>query len=798
MGMGGLMKWRMFWHVIKEVIPLVCLLFLILTTLVFAQQIGKYSNLIFSFQSSAEITQKLMLSLIPGIAVITLPVSLLLGTVIACSRSSSDNEMTAWQSLGISQTALASPFLAIGLVGTVITCYLSAYVAPAALRKQKSLVAQIVLQEANTRIKPHTFITNFPNLLLYVQNVDPHTHDWLGVFLLKNEPGGVSRLLTAERGQFRIESGQSLALEAQLLNGVSLEYRGQASTANAQLIPPSSQAAALFAKSTVKLADNPNTTDGADKDSGPGNLSQMSLREISEFAAQAKTDKERRQAVAEMHRRLAFPFACLTLTAMTFILAVQGRRFSTRPRTVIAVLFMAMGFYFLLVMGHNLSVSGAVPVWLGEWFSNLVYGAVILKSLASSKAPWPGFLSLIKSPLTPGAVSDPRSVRLLASKNQPAAPKSSRGVRVISLNLINYLLISEIVKYFALAASALVVTSIIFTLFDLIPSIVKSRTPLPYAASYLAYLTPQLFYLFAPFALLVGLLMSFSVLSRSNQLVVIASAGQNRMRTINAILVAAGALSLALWALSNYVLPHTNREQDARYNKIKGRQVEQTTIAFGRKWVFDKNDAIYGYQRVDPDNSLINTSIYRLDGDRGLIRSATHFGRATRVSPLTWMANDGWVETVTPYSTIERRAIQSRPEIINVSEGIGLFKRTTNESSKMSVAELRAHIAQLKDLGVSTLDLQIDLRRRTAFPLSCLVLAVLAIPFITAKQARRSGPLVSVSLSVGIGLVFQLLTTLFEAVGRQNNLPVGMAVWGPHILFVAVGLYLNFVRYRLQ
>src|SRR5262245_59381550 len=128
------MKWKMFWHTMKEVIPLVCILFFILTTLVFAQQISRYSNQILSFQSSPEITQKLLLSIIPIIAVITLPVSLLLGTVIACSRSSSDNELTAWQSLGIGQAALASPFLAIGLTGTIITSYLSAYVAPAALR----------------------------------------------------------------------------------------------------------------------------------------------------------------------------------------------------------------------------------------------------------------------------------------------------------------------------------------------------------------------------------------------------------------------------------------------------------------------------------------------------------------------------------------------------------------------------------------------------------------------------------------------------------------------------------------
>src|SRR5215475_6460802 len=391
------MKWRVFWHTTKEVIPLVCVLFLILTTLVFAQQFGKYSNLILSFQSSTETTRKLLLSLIPGIAVITLPVSLLLGTIITCSRSSSDNELTAWQALGLSQLTLAKPFLAIGFVGTIITCYISAHVAPSALRTQKSLITQIVLQEANTRIKPRTFINSFPNLLLYVQNVDPQTHNWLGVFLVQNDPGGSSRLLTAERGQFRIESGQSPTLEAQLFNGISFEYGGQSSPApNAQPIPPVSQSTVLFAKFTVRLSDHQSPADGGAKETNTGRLDQMTLREISKLTTTAKTDIERRQAVVEMHKRFAFPFACLTLTAMTFILAIHGRRFSTRPRTVIAILFLAMGFYLLLVLGQNLSVSGAVPIWLGEWFSNLVYGAVILKSLALSKAPWPGFLSLIK------------------------------------------------------------------------------------------------------------------------------------------------------------------------------------------------------------------------------------------------------------------------------------------------------------------------------------------------------------------------------------------------------------------
>ncbi len=796
--MSRLIKWKIFWYTAKEVIPLVFILFLILTTLVFAQQVSKYSSLILSFQSSPLIAQKFLSSLIPGIIVITLPVSLLLGTVVACSRLSSDNELTAAQSSGISQRTLARPFLMLGLAGTLLTSYLSAYVAPSSLKTLKSLRAQILLQEANTRIRPHTFVTSFPNLLLYVQNVDARTGDWLGVFLLQNDAtNGISRLLTAERGQFRIESAQSLALEAQLFNGISLEYGGQRPLdPGAQSTPPATQSTAIFQKSTVKLADNQNALD---ESGNTATLAEMTPSEISRFASSTKTERERRQAVAERHKRFAFPFACLTLTAMTFILAIQGRRFSTRPRTVIAVLFLAMGFYLLLVAGQNLAVSGKVPVWLGVWFSNILFGSFVVKSFVSNRPPFSRLISFIGSPLFPTvAGSEPAAKGPLGKGDQAAAGHAPKAGVARSLNLINYLLISEIVKYFVLGITALVATSTIFTLFDLIPAMIRNGASLPYAASYLAYLVPQLAYYVAPFSLLVALLMSFSVLSRSNQLVIIAGAGQSRWRMITATLVTSVALALTLWALSNYMLPYTNREQDTRYNTIKGRQIEQTTIAFGRKWAFGKNNTIYGYQRIEPDNSLVNGSVYHLARPQGRLESTVHFGKADQVSPSDWQVSEGWTETVKPDSTVERRTIQEPPKLITIVEGSGIFRRTTNESSKMSDEDLRSYITQLNSIGISTRELQIDLKKRLAFPFSCLTVAVLAIPFLTARQARRSGPLISVSLSVGIGLVFWLLTTFFEAAGKENNLPVGVAVWGPHVLFGAIGLYLNFFRYRLQ
>src|SRR5262249_15555123 len=155
--------------------------------------------------------------------------------------------------------------------------------------------------------------------------------------------------------------------------------------------------------------------------------------------------------IAETHKRFAFPFACLTLTAMTFILAIQGRRFTTRPRTVMAILFLAMGFYLLLVLGQNLALSGTVPGWLGGWFSNFIYGAFILRSFITNKTPCSGFLSFLIPPTPAGDVNDRSMSHTPGSERQVVVGKISRGIPVISLNLINYLLMSEVVKYFVLA-----------------------------------------------------------------------------------------------------------------------------------------------------------------------------------------------------------------------------------------------------------------------------------------------------------------------------------------------------------
>jgi LPS export ABC transporter permease LptG len=792
------MPWRLFFSIFKEALPFIALSFFILTTLVFIQQVGKSSNLPLLFNVPPLITYRFLLSLVPNIVVVTLPIALLVGTVITCSRLSSDGELTAAQSLSISKLNLALPFIALGLLGTLLTFYLSGYVTPRAMKELKSLKDTVIIQGARTRIVPDTFIDSFPGVLLYVQDVDPRTGDWLGVFILQQDAErGVSKLLTSERGQLTITTTPQITLEAALYSGLSLESK------MAQNVPSgdsNSQAVSKFDRFTIQLFRRSSDENGANGSAvSMTEMPEMTLGEVARAARE--NGKDQLRARVEWHRRLAFSFASLTLTCMTFIIALRGKRLSTRPRTVIVILFVAMAFYLLLIAGQNLALSGVVPAWFGPWFSTLLIAAYVIKSFITHKRflSYPVALGLFS--WLPSSLPLSRSADGGTKKKFWAGVSSARRRLIPSgfsiINLINYLIVSEIAKYFLLTLLVLIVTSIIFTLFDLIPSMAKSGTSISYAISYLAYLAPQMAYKVSPFAMLVAILLGCSILARSNQLVVIASAGQSKARSTIAIMVAALSLGSGLWFFSDYLLPFTNREQDIRYHKIKNKQLEQTTIAFGKKWVFGQNNIIYSYQRIDGNNSLVNASMYYLSPQKGVIERATHFSEAAQLSPILWRATNGWMDVIKPDLEIARKRLENDNQLIRIEDGPNLFRRMVNESSKMAARELDNYIKQLAGIGISTTDYKIDLMNRLAFPFSCLTLALLAMPFASTRHARRSTPITSIALGVGISVAFQLLMTFFDAAAKQASLPVTLAVWGPQILLLALGMYLNF-RFRSQ
>jgi len=749
-----------------EVVPFVVIAFLMLTTLILAQQVGRQPEII-SLSASLSLTAKALSYLLPNVAIITLPFALLIGTIVGLNRLSADSEIIAAKGSGLSLLKLATPLFALGIAATMASLLLTHYVSPWSIKQLRLTRDHLIRETLGQNIKPHTFSNYFPNYLIYIQEIDHVSGDWLGVFILNKDSTQATRLFTANRGEIRITDPPIPSIEIQLSQGLSLETFSNAAN---------NQNLAFFNKLTIKLSNLGNAATNTTFQESHLSVQEMPTYQLTDRMADQAQPKEMIQAAIEYHKRFALPFACLILVAIGTTVGVRASRYSGRAAGGALGFSVAITYYLILIAGQNLAISRTLAPAAGIWLANVICLVGIGAISISSRA-------LIYPYRIAPRTAHPYSSPLIPSK--PPKLMYNRN-RTHITSLINYILISELTKYFVLSLGCLVVISIIFTLFDLLPAMVRNNVSTQYTFIYLSYLTPQITYYVAPFALLVSVLTTYNILSRTNQLTALVAGGQGHLALSLPSLSAVALLIILLFTLSESVLPSTNREQDYRYHHIKGRQIEQAAIAFGQKWVYGLNHTIYSYQYRD--NLLLNTTAYHLDPSQYFLREITYAQAAIQTDPQTWSVSSGHRYEILNHQLSIVPSSPSHQLTLNIPEGHALFRRTTNEASKMKLSELRDYLQHLALIGASTTDLRIELEKKKAFPFTCLTLVALALPFALANTRRSA--FAGFGLSIGFSLAFWSATALLEAAGKRSLLPVWMAAWGAQALFLTLAAYL--------
>lgn len=777
-------------HVFKyylafEALPFIMLTFLILTLLILAQQISRQSEIFLGSTASIYLTVRLILTILPGIIVITLPFSLLIGSLMALNRLSADSEVIAAQASGISLFRLTRPLLFCATVGALLSSYLTLVVIPQMFADAKQIKKDLLLNALTAPIIPQSFNTNFPNTLIFIREIQKETGDWLGVFIVRKieaqDGNSKSLVLTASRAKLRLTETAPLTIELELLNGILATISSQS---------PEKQTIVRFSNQEFKLSSgSPGVSQAIEKELSS---QESSLNQLSNKSRAAESPQERRQAQVELQKRLSLPVACIILVLLAIPLGSTTTRKSGRAVAFALGFMLAIAYYLILMAGQNLALSGGLPAWFGVWLPNIMGTIAFFYLTITLTWPTKHFRS-IKPPQQQAAN--------LSTKTAPTKPNINfnrlsiffnRATTSLFPGIINYLLLSEMIKYLSLCSIVLVSTSLIFTLFDLMPSLARSNLGYSIAATYLLYLAPQIYYFTAPFSVLLAALITHGVLTRSGQVTALLAGGQSYLRLSMPFITCALIIIVSLFWLSEYVLPTANREQDARYNLIKNRRTDQAIMAFGQRWVRGRDNTIYAFQYNPETKQLLNTIAYRLNPEDSVLRSVIYAQETSPLRENTWQIFSGWKLQINSDIQITFNSIKDRKdeELLTVPDGNVLFSRIVNEASKMSFYELRTYIYYLSQLNTSTTSLRVDLEKKVSFPFSIFPLIILAAP-IALRNSRRK-PLAGIGLSIIIGLSYWVIASIFESLGRQAFLPPGLSVWGPHALFTALGIFIIF------
>jgi LPS export ABC transporter permease LptF/LPS export ABC transporter permease LptG len=766
-------------YIVREVFRHALLGIAVFTFVFFVPKLVQLMELFVRHTGSGAQILELFLCIFPAVLTFTLPMAVLIGVLLGLGRMSADSEIIALTALGIGRRRILLPVGVLAVAGALVTLSMTAWLGPLAFRKYRTLETELVASQISFAVQPRVFDERFPKLVLYVNDVSASGTQWHGVFLAEAGRENGSQLTLAENAIVIAEPKEG-KLELHLKGGTTHEFSRE---------DPDRYSVTAFGQSDWPIDMNGLVPAQPRQVSNP----ERSLRELVNT-----NDAGWREARVELHRRLAFPVACLVFALVAVPLGAQPRRGGRAAGSLLAVIIIA-SYYLLTVIGAGLARQGEVSPAVGIWGANIllaVLGFALLPRMEQFRGEsgwmspavrfrsWARLLRRRKARARAAAMAVTRIPNGLIEPHENGVHSSGSFPRLMDIYLLR-----RFFFHFSLLMAVFVFLFEAFTFFELLDDIARRRVPFLIVVDYFRFFTPYLLYNLAPLGALVAVLVTLGVMSKNNEIVACKASGISLYRLAVPLLFAGLSLAASMMVLDETYLPYANQRQDALRNQIKGRPAQ--TYAHPQRWIFGNDEKIYNYDLFDPTQNLFGgLSVVELDPATFQMRRRVFASRARWLdAQKVWGLEGAWVrdfsqDTIVRY---ERFPATSLPEL---SEPPSYFNREVRQATQMSWRALQRYIEALHKAGFDVANLTVQWHVKLAFPLIAPISMLLAIPFALLVGTR--GAVGGVALGVAIGIVYWTAARLLEAMGGVGQLPPFLAAWSTDITFLFLGLYFFF------
>jgi LPS export ABC transporter permease LptF/LPS export ABC transporter permease LptG len=722
---------------------------------------------------------RLFALVLPQALPFTIPLGVLVGTLITLSRMSSDGEITAMRAAGMPGRRVAPPLLTFGFIAMLAAAAASLWLTPWSIRERYRIQNQLIASQLTTDIQPRVFEEQFPNRIVYVSDVVTGVASrWRRIFIADITPPGERTTSDTERGE---TPSITLATEA-VAQADSVGNRIQLALKNKSTYETDKDPK-LYHIQSEPVGDRALQAQKRNEVAPTKPTTEMDTLPLYRLAYRDKTAEKPRvlEARIELHNRLALPFACLLLALAGIPLGVTTRRAGKSGAVV-----MSVGLAFLYDMGLISMISmarqGTLPPGIALWIPNaifLIFGVVMMARLES-----PGDRDFIGA-LAAGM----RRLRNAPRKLERFQPKFWLARFPLLPQVVDRYILTSFLYYFVLLLVSFVLMTHVYTFFELLSDIVKNGTPLSHIFSYHLFLTARLVYQFTPIAVLAAVLVVFGVLTKHNEVTAFKASGISVYRLSVPVLVASACLSGGLFAFDHFWVPEADRRQDALRAEIKGKPA-QTFLRPDRKWMYGQHDRIYYYTYFDPSKQVMaGVNVYEIDPQR--FRLKRHiYAESARWSPILkkWDFQNGWSRDMEGNNVTHYESFAGGTKTFDeLEEDPGYFVREVIQSQQMNYQELEAYIQDLQQKGFDTVALQVQYHKKFSVPLFAMIMAMVSIPF--AFLAGNRGAMAGVGISLALAIAYWSVGQLFEQIGNLSQLPAQIAAWSPDAVFALAGLY---------
>jgi lipopolysaccharide export system permease protein len=319
----------------------------------------KIANWIVNYNLSIWAVFTLIFYTMPMFLTFIIPMSVMLAILLTFLRLSSDNEIVAIKSCGMSIYGLLPPVLLFALLGFLLTMLLTLYAGPRSKASLEEMSLKVATTNLDIGLKERTFNDTFKGVMLYVNKIDIKKRKLIDVFIEDKRQQDIVITVVAPEGRLISEPGKYI-YHLILSNGTIHQTNPKERSANS----------IQFDTYTLSLNFKEQVANAAKQKKGREEMSVVELRQYIDKLA-GKDEEAFQKAKMELHRRYSIPAACLALGLLAFPLGIQSKT-AKRSFGLILGLFFFFTYYLLLTAGYSFGKSGLLPPEIGMWLPNFV------------------------------------------------------------------------------------------------------------------------------------------------------------------------------------------------------------------------------------------------------------------------------------------------------------------------------------------------------------------------------------------------------------------------------------------
>lgn len=305
---------------------------------------------------------QIFIYLTPYIVTYTLPISVLVAVLLALGRLSSDNEIIAIRSSGVSLLKLIMPLLIVSLIlslGLVLFNDQAASYAHFAYRKT---LKEMGIKNPTAAFEEGVFIDSFSKYILFIYHVDQKKNRMNNIRIY--EPQGEdrpTRTIVAKAGEF-ISMPDKNIVKLKLIDGTSDEPDPENPTNFYKL---------NFRTYFMNLDMGQMQEKVVDK-----KYKEMTIRELKKEAKKLKKEGiSPAPLITKINEKVALAFSCFVFMLLGSSLGIITRRREKSINIGIAVLIIIC-YYPLLIGSEALAIEGHLPAGLALWIPNIIFAGI--------------------------------------------------------------------------------------------------------------------------------------------------------------------------------------------------------------------------------------------------------------------------------------------------------------------------------------------------------------------------------------------------------------------------------------